>query len=113
MLAVTVLGIQRSRDRDAASVLRGGPAVVTLLEPGEGQRATGNVTFVWRHIDGASYELEVYSAEGAAIAQRSTVDTTITLRSGTVVAGDYRWWVTAQLEDGTQLRSPARRLDLR
>ena len=86
---------------------------MTLVTPRDGATADGGVTFVWRRIAGATYEVEVYSAGGALVVQRETADSALSLMAGAIPRGDYRWWVTARLDDGTQVGSGTRRLEVR
>lgn len=113
VLLATFVGIGQLRDRGEDRVMRTGPALVTLVTPVDGATQTDGLPFAWRRNGGATYELEVYTATGHPIVRRETSDTTITLTSGTIPAGDHRWWVTARLDDGTQVRSATRRLVVR
>ena len=112
-VVAVVIGTRAIGDRDAGRVLRSADASVTLVTPRDGATAAGGVTFVWQRIPDASYEVEVYSAGGLPVLQRETSDSALSLTAGAVPRGDYRWWVTARLDDGTQVRSATRRLELR
>jgi hypothetical protein len=113
VLLVSFVGVQRWRDRDDVSVMRSGAVAVTLLAPGANVNRSDSIRFVWRSVAGATYELEVYSADGAPTVAHTTSDTSFVMSPMTAAAGDYRWWVTAQLDDGTQVRSATRRVVLR
>lgn len=112
VLIVTLISVERLVSRRTDPVFRSGAAALALVSPAEGAQRTGTLTFTWRGIAGAAYELEVYAADGREVARQFSRDTVIMLRGGTA-AGDYRWWVTARLEDGTQVRSATRRMLVR
>ncbi|MCC7054271.1 MAG: hypothetical protein IT355_13475 [Gemmatimonadaceae bacterium] len=112
-VVAVVVSARAIGDRDAARVLRSADASITLVTPRDGATADGGVTFVWQRIADATYEVEVYSAGGVPVVQRETADSTLSLAAGAVPRGDYRWWVTARLDDGTQVRSRTRRLGVR
>ena len=111
-LLIAIVGVDRFLSRPATDAYRSATVSLMLVAPLDGAQRNGATTFVWRSIPRASYEFELYSADGRAIVQRATPDTVLALPAGSG-AGEYRWWVTAQLEDGTQVRSAARRLVLR
>ncbi|MBC7844836.1 MAG: hypothetical protein H7099_21215 [Gemmatimonadaceae bacterium] len=112
LLIATLIGVERLVSRATTPVFRSGAVALALVAPADGARVSGALTFLWRGIAGATYELEVYSTDGREIVHTQTRDTVLLLPAGTS-AGDYRWWVTARLEDGTQLRSATRRVVLR
>jgi hypothetical protein len=112
-IVAIVIGTRTTGEGEADRVLRSADASVTLVTPRDGATADGGVTFVWRRITGATYEVEVYSAGGALVVQRETADSALSLRAGAIPRGDYRWWVTARLDDGTQVGSGTRRLEVR
>jgi hypothetical protein len=112
LLIVTLLGVQQFVSRSQPPVFRSGAAELTLVSPQDDAHLSGPPTFLWRSVAGASYELEVYTADGREIAQQVTRDTLVRLPAA-LTSGDYRWWVTAALEDGTQARSATRRVRVR
>ena len=69
-------------------------------------------TFVWRAVPTARrYTVELIAPDGAVVFGRETSDTSLTLpASADLRVGEYRWWVTAQTEDATRVRSEARPL---
>ena len=102
---------QRSERAGAPDVLRGnGPAVATVAPLPDATLAAGPLAFTWHAVPGARrYVVELLNAQGAVSASRETTDTTATLGDARLVAGEYTWWVRAQL-DGGENRSAARRL---
>jgi hypothetical protein len=113
VLAIALVGTTQLFDSDADDVLRSGNTTVTLIAPGNGARSSGGITFSWFRIQDATYDVELYSAAGKVIVRRQTADSTLSLPAGAVSRGDYRWWVTARLDNGTQVRSETRRIDVR
>ncbi|HEX2781608.1 MAG TPA: hypothetical protein VHM30_19040 [Gemmatimonadaceae bacterium] len=111
LVFVAVLGPwQRWRRGSESDVLRGDSAEVVAIAPAADASGSGPFTFTWHPVPGARrYLLEVLTPEGAVRASRETADTTATLAATELGAGDYRWWVRAQL-DGGERRSAARRL---
>jgi hypothetical protein len=108
-----VVGTRALDETTPDRVLRSSDAAVTLIAPRDGATAAGSVTFTWHPIANATYEVEVYSAGGSLVVQRETSDSTLQLQANAVPRGEHRWWVTARLDDGTQVRSTTRRLDVR
>ena len=102
---------QRSQRTTASDVLRGnGPGVATIAPLPDATVAGGPLAFTWHAVPGARrYVVELLTAEGAVSASRETTDTTVTLGDPGIGAGEYTWWVRAQL-DGGESRSPARHL---
>lgn len=98
------------------TVLRGNHVSdITAIAPASGATHTGkpgSLTFTWSAVSGTNgYTLEVITADGDVSLRRQTRDTTLTLTSADALApGEYQWWVSALSEDGSDLRSSARRL---
>lgn len=117
VLAVGVGTGRRLLDRPERDVMRGDGSGITLIAPAEGMAArasTDSLTFVWSPVPGAeTYLVEVLSADGSSVLSARTRDTTYTLRANDVpLRGEYRWAIQAYVRDGTEARSPARRLTI-
>jgi hypothetical protein len=112
VLMVTVALVTRDSPRDDADVYRSTHGAIALVSPADGAVERGTSVFTWRHVPGASYQFELFAADGRRIARVETTDSVLTV-APPVPAGDYRWWVTARLDDATQARSAARRLIVR
>jgi hypothetical protein len=110
-LVVTLIGIERLSDRSNVDSFRSVAPTLPLVSPTEGATIATSARFSWRAITGASYELEVFTADGRPLARLVTGDTV--LNTTLPPRSDLRWWVTARLEDGTQLRSATRRVLVR
>jgi len=94
--------------RPGPEVFRGsGDAVTLTLLPPVVDRAASGVSFTWRSVPGAAaYHLQVVDPEGAPVAERDLVDTTVTVNGPWAGAeGAYRWRVTASRGDGSTVRS--------
>ena len=102
---------QRSQRTTSSDVLRGNEAAVATIAPlPDATVAGGPVAFTWHAVPGARrYVVELLTGQGAVSASRETTDTTATLGDARLGAGDYTWWVRAQL-DGGETRSAARRI---
>jgi hypothetical protein len=115
VLALSLGPGRRLWDDDAT--IRGGESGVVLIAPpvGESVGATSALTFTWHAVPTAHrYDLEILAPDGTVALARQTTDTSLTLGAPTgLVSGAYRWWVTAQTEDGARVRSEARALALR
>lgn len=117
VLAVGVETGRRVMERDQRDVMRGAGDGVTLIAPAEGAAAragTDSLTFAWTTVPGAeAYLVEVLSADGSPVVSQRTRDTTYTIGAANgLPAGEYRWLVQSYAADGTEARSPARRLTL-
>lgn len=118
LLAVGVATGRRLLDRDAVEVMRGDGGGITLISPAEGTgptNGTDSLTFVWSAVPGAeAYLMEVLTADGAPVFSTRTSDTTYTLAAGEALPrGEYRWAIQSYVRDGTEARSPTRRLSVR
>lgn len=101
--------------RDGAEPLRAGDGDVVLVAPAADVTvAVGEpVVLAWRPVEGASrYAVELLSIDGALAFGGETADTTLIV-AAPPVAGEYRWLVRAQADDGTERRSMARALRVR
>jgi hypothetical protein len=91
--------------------IRGGPRSLVTISPAGTIATTPTITLVWQAVEGAvGYRAEVLDAGGGVIFAAPTTDTTLDL-PGTVSLAPgnvYRWWVSAELTDGTVLRSELR-----
>jgi hypothetical protein len=68
------------------------------------------LAFTWHAVPGARrYVIEVLTAQGAVSVTRATADTVVSFGDASLGAGEYTWWVRAQL-DGGEIRSAARHL---
>jgi len=99
-----------------AEPLRGARGGVTLLEPSGEVAAATPVVLRWHALPRAvRYQVEVLDADGRVVFATSTHDTTAPMRSqpALIPGADYRWWVQAELADGTGPRSSAERFRVR
>lgn len=84
-----------------------------LIGPGESAAAALPLTLSWSAVpDARRYEVEILSADGSAAFSGATQDTSLVVPVTTALApgAEYRWWVSATLQDGSQARSLARTL---
>ena len=116
LLAVSLVPARRLMDGRDERVMRGDDAGVALLVPTASATATTAtpLTFTWHAVPGARrYTVELLDAEGIVALGGETSDTTLALTPpGSLRAGEYRWWVRAQTDDGASVRSAARPLRL-
>jgi len=100
-----------------ADVLRGHDLQgAVLVAPPLEATAAESRTFRWRAVPGAQrYAVEILTAGGTPVFTTRVADTTVTLPADVRLAPnvEHRWWVTTELADGTQRRSPFRRLLVR
>ena len=90
--------------------LRDGEADVLLVAPAPGEVSV-SPTFVWRAVEGAvSYRLELLTEGGEVVVDLRTSDTTFALTAPLQPDQSYRWWVTATLAAGIELRAAPRLL---
>ena len=110
--AVWSLALAPGTRRD---VMRGAPESLVLLEPMGAVPAREQVVLAWRPVAGAlQYEVQVVDAEGTSILSATTSDSSVRVVADTLFRPgvEYRWWVQAELRDGTRPRSDARRFHL-
>lgn len=87
-----------------------------LVAPPENPSAPESRTFTWRPVAGAqAYRMELLTAAGRPVFTTRTTDTTVTLPRDVPIAAnvEHRWWVSAEMADGTQRASDFRRLLVR
>jgi hypothetical protein len=99
--------------RDAGSSAAQG---AVLIAPPVEASAAESRTFRWHAVPGAQrYAIEILTAGGTPVFTTRVADTTVTLPADVRLAPDveHRWWVATELADGTQRRSPFRRLRVR
>ena len=114
-LVVTVGGValwqQAGGPRD--DIVRNDPAAaVQLAAPAESETVTVPVHFVWVGVPGARrYDIEVLDAADNVVIKGTTSDSAFdVVDNGRLTAdAEFRWWVRAVLQDGTQPRSAVRR----
>lgn len=113
VLALTLEPGRRLWQRGDGGPMRGAGDAVTVVAPAnDAALGADPATFVWRAVPGARrYTLELLTPDGAVAASRETTDTTVTLAAQPALApGEYRWWLLAVVDDGTERRSEMRRL---
>jgi hypothetical protein len=118
LLLAVGLGVrERFGERDVSDVPRAAAGEVALVAPTEGGavETAPPPAFVWQSVPQARrYVLEVMTDEGALLLALPTGDTAVTAAlPAATEEGTYRWSVRAQLADGTERRSAARRLRIR
>lgn len=95
---------------------RSGLQGAVLVSPSENPSASESRTFTWRSVPGAqAYRMELLTAAGTPVFTTRSADTSITLPRDVKIAVnvEHRWWVSAEMADGTQRTSGFRRLLLR
>ena len=110
----TMLGLG-ARDAGPA-VVRGVAQGAVLIDPPVDASAAASRTFRWHAVPGAQrYAVEILTAAGTPVFTTRVADTTVTLPADVRLAPavEHRWWVAAEMADGTQRRSPFRRLRVR
>ena len=107
--AITVW--QWSQGTTGSDVMRGERYGIASIAPRPDTTVTaGPIAFTWHVLPGTRrYVVELLDAQGVVNASRETTDTTATLGDARLPAGDYTWWVRAEL-NGAEARSPARHL---
>ena len=97
-----------------SDTMRGGSGSIALLSPGAAATIDGDsIVFAWRGVAGATrYVVELLDRDGNPVLGATTVDTTVILPRAETPAGDYRWWVVAELPGGER-RSETRPVTLR
>ena len=95
-------------------VMRGASDSVSLLRPESGASIDADsLVFTWRGVAGANrYLVELLDLEGNPVLGKHTIDTTAVIPRMGIPAGEYRWWVVAELPGGER-RSQARAVTLR
>lgn len=111
--AIAFLGVRRLVS-PGEEPMRGGGGDFALVSPAEGGEVTASSTlFVWRSSPGVlRYTLEVDAPDGTVAYTTETADTTASATAA-LAQGEYRWWVLAKLNDGSEKRSEVRAVTLR
>jgi hypothetical protein len=116
-LAVVAMPAVRSLVREGGPpIVRNGVPDAVLLAPPEDAALDASRTFRWRSVPGTRvYSLEILTSSGTLVFTTRTADTTVILpQDVTLEPGvDHRWWITAELSDGTRRPSAFRRLVVR
>jgi hypothetical protein len=117
-LAVGLGVTRRVWDRESPEPMReaqpGGESIA-LAAPGDGDAVALPATLVWHAVPRARwYVAELVTEDGAVAFSARTTDTSLTAPAAPNVGpGEYRWTVRAQLDNGAERRSTARRLRIR
>ena len=117
--AVLFVAIPAVRDEIRISQpepLRDAAQAAMLIAPPQMASAEESRTFRWRAAPGGrAYALEILTAAGTPVFTTRTRDTTVTLPADVRLApgAEHWWWVATEFDDGTQRRSPFRRLMVR
>jgi hypothetical protein len=101
-----------SRYSTSSPVYRSSPDFLTLVSPADGRRIGLPAVLTWHSVAGATrYRIELLDSQGSPAFTGQTTDTALHIRpQGAVAAGEYRWFVTASMADGTEVRSSPRRI---
>lgn len=103
------VAVWQALEREHDATLRSVPGEIALVAPVESEHRADGIEFVWRPVPGAfRYQLELLDAEGGLVFSASSEDTVLALPDTlSLTAGEYRWWVRAVRQDGSQMRSRA------
>jgi hypothetical protein len=114
MAGATLVWSTVLRDGQPTDIPRSVSAQLTLVSPVEGATVSAPVRFVWEPVAGASdYEVQVFDAEGIVVFSSTITATTVPLEmEASLAAGEYRWLVLAEMQDGGQVRAAARRFQV-
>lgn len=99
--------------RDTVEPVRDATAASVLIAPAIDATVADSRTFRWYAVPGTrTYVVEILTASGVVVFAERSADTTITVPPDVIfVTGtEYQWWVVSEMPDGTQRRSPFRRL---
>jgi hypothetical protein len=114
---IVVVPISRGSHRvDAPEPVRDATRNAVLLAPPTDATVEQSRTFRWRAVPEARvYGLEILTIAGTPIFRTTVTDTTLTLPPDVRLTPrvEHRWWVVTEFDDGTQMRSPLRRLIVR
>jgi len=116
VLVVVIPTVRRSPHVEAPEPVRDATRNTVLLSPPTEASVEQSRTFQWRAVpDARIYSIEILTAAGAPVFTTRVTDTTLTLPPDVRLAPgvEHRWWVVTEFADGTQLRSPLRRLFVR
>lgn len=95
--------------------MRGAPEPITLLGPVGPVPAGRPVVLTWRPLPRAlQYRVFVVDPDGDSVLRATTPDSTLGMTVDSLFRPgvEYRWWVQADLSDGTRPRSAVRRFHL-
>jgi hypothetical protein len=106
VIGVAAVGARTLLRERAAEVERGG-APPLALTPERGAVASRPVTLRWHAVSGGrEYRVELLAADGAPRWTATTSDSFAVVPDSAVARdGEYGWWVTARLADGSSIRS--------
>ena len=115
-IAIIALPARDALRRASTDPVRDAAQAPQLVAPPEAASVQQSRTFRWRPVAGArGYVFEIFTAAGTPVFTTRTSDTTVTLPADVRLEPEveHRWWVAGELSDGTQRRSPFRRLQVR
>ncbi len=101
--------------RDAVEPVRDAAAASELIAPAIKATVAESHTFRWHAVPGTrTYVVEILTASGVVVFATRSADTTITVPPDISFStgAEYQWWVVSEMPDGTQRRSPFRRLTI-
>ena len=110
-IAVVAIGVTLQQRTPRAPVLRSGEthAVVESTSPADNAHVSAPVAFSWRRLPEAlEYRVTITNSSGDVVAERMTSDSAATVPR--LTRDQYRWYVTAIMQDGTVLSSRTRAL---
>ncbi len=116
LLIVVIPTVRRPQRVETPEPVRDASRNAVLLSPPTEATVEQSRTFRWRAVpDARIYSVEVLTAAGAPVFTTRVADTTLTLPADVRLAPgvEHRWWIVTEFSDGTQLRSPLRRLFVR
>jgi hypothetical protein len=116
VLVAIIPTVRRAHRVEAPEPLRDGARNAVLLAPPTEASVEQSRTFRWRAIpDARIYSIEILTAAGTPVFTTRVADTTLTLPPEVHVTPgvEHWWWIVTEFADGTQLRSPLRRLFVR
>lgn len=116
VLFVVLPSVRRATKIETTEPVRDAARNAVLLSPPMESNVEQSRTFRWRAVpDARIYSIEILTAAGAPVFTTRVADTTLTLPADVRLAPnvEHRWWVVTEFADGTQLRSPLRRLLVR
>lgn len=115
-LVVLIPTTRRSSSIDGPEPVRDATRNAVLVSPPTDATVEQSRTFLWHSVPGARiYSVEILTAAGVPVLTTRVADTTLTLPPDVRLTpgAEHRWWILTEFPDGTQLRSPLRRLIVR